>query len=542
MYGLVSHYRLAGGRLVVAHAGLKEEYHGRSSGRVRAFCLYGDTTGETDEYGLPVRLPWADDYRGAATVVYGHTPVPSARWVNNTICVDTGCVFGGSLTALRWPEREVVSVPAQREHYAPARPLAPVAAERPPDLLRLDDVLGTRTVATRLLGRVKVLEENAAGALEAMSRFAVDPRWLVYLPPTMAPPPTSTVDGLLEHPVEAFGAYRADGVARVVCEEKHMGSRAVAVVCRSAGVARDRFGVDDGTTGALHTRTGRPFFSPEVTERLLDRVRAAASGLFAELAADWLLLDLELLPWSAKAGELLRRQYAPVGAAARAVLPEVRSALSATAARLGPASVADLLARQEKRLTNAEAFTTAYGRYCWPVDGLAGIALAPFAVLAGTGGVYADRDRDWHLTLLDGLVAADPDLFRTTRRSTVDVTDEASVAAGVAWWTELTSAGGEGMVVKPFDGLARGRRGLAQPGVKCRGREYLRIIYGPDYTEHLDRLRQRSLGRKRSLALREYALGLEAVSRLVDGDPLWRVHEAVFAVLALESEPVDPRL
>ena len=78
MYGLVSHYRLDGGKLVVAHAGLKEEYQGRSSGRVRSFCLYGETTGETDEYGLPVRYPWADDYRGAATVVYGHTPVPDS--------------------------------------------------------------------------------------------------------------------------------------------------------------------------------------------------------------------------------------------------------------------------------------------------------------------------------------------------------------------------------------------------------------------------------------------------------------------------------
>ncbi|MBX6751465.1 MAG: AAA family ATPase, partial [Micromonosporaceae bacterium] len=121
--GLVAHYVLDGGRLVVAHAGLKEAYHGRASGRVRAFALYGETTGETDEYGLPVRYPWAIDYRGRATVVYGHTPVPTPEWINNTICIDTGVVFGGSLTALRWPSRELVSVPAERVWYAPARPL-----------------------------------------------------------------------------------------------------------------------------------------------------------------------------------------------------------------------------------------------------------------------------------------------------------------------------------------------------------------------------------------------------------------------------------
>ena len=117
--GLVSHLVLDGGRLVVAHAGLKEAYHGRASGRVRSFALYGDTTGETDEYGLPVRYPWAADYRGRAMVLYGHTPVPEPDWVNNTLCLDTGCVFGGRLTALRYPEREIVSVPAERVWYEP---------------------------------------------------------------------------------------------------------------------------------------------------------------------------------------------------------------------------------------------------------------------------------------------------------------------------------------------------------------------------------------------------------------------------------------
>jgi protein phosphatase len=141
-------------------------------------------------------------------------------------------------------------------------------------------------------------------------------------------------------------------------------------------------------------------------------------------------------------------------------------------------------------------------------------------------------------------VAANPELIATTRRIFVDTTDPSSTAAAVAWWDELTGAGGEGMVVKPTANLVRGRKGIVQPGLKVRGREYLRIIYGPDYTEerHLDRLRRRGLGHKRSMALREYALGLEALDRVARGEPLWRVHECVFAVLALESEPVDPRL
>ena len=552
---LISHYVLDGGRLVVAHAGLVERYHGRASGRVRSFSLYGETTGETDEFGLPVRYPWAEEYRGLATVLYGHTPVPAAQWVNNTLCLDTGCVFGGRLSALRYPEREVVGVPAAAVYYQPVKPFPgatqtadPAAtARRDPDVLDIADVTGDRAVQTRYHGRVSVRAENAAAALEVMSRFAVDPRWLVYLPPTMAPVATSTEPDLLEHPAQAFEYYRAEGVPAVVCEEKHMGSRAVLVLCRDAAAALARFGAPGGT-GAVYTRTGRPFFPPALTEELLARARRAAAPLFAELDATWLTLDAELMPWSAKAEELLRRQYAAVGAAARSALPAAVTAL--TAAQAAGRDVGDLLRRTTARAANAEAFSAAYRRYCWPTDGLAGVRLAPFQLLAsgshlpGAGAGHADRPHGWHLELADRLVAADPELFAPTRRIAVDTTDPASVAAGTAWWADLVAAGGEGMVVKPAANLTRGARGLVQPGLKVRGREYLRMIYGPDYTEpaNLARLRPRNLGHKRSLALREYALGLEAAERAAAGEPLWRIHECVFAVLALESEPIDPRL
>ncbi|MGW0928052.1 polynucleotide kinase-phosphatase [Streptomyces sp. NPDC002644] len=545
--GLVSHYVLDEGRLVVCHAGLPEKYHGRTSGRVRSHALYGDTTGETDEFGLPVRYPWAEDYRGRAAVVYGHTPVPTATWLNNTICLDTGVVFGGKLTALRYPERELVEVPAERVWYEPVKPLAGEAPGghqgRPLDQ---GDVHGKRIVETRHAGRISVREENAAAALEVVSRFAVDPRLLPYLPPTMAPTATSRVEGYLEHPAEAFAQYAATGVERVVCEEKHMGSRAVALVCRDAEAARERFGVD-GPTGSLYTRTGRPFFDDQqVTEEVLGRLRAAigAAGLWEELDTDWLLLDGELLPWSLKAGGLLRNQYAAVGAASGAVFPGALAALEAAGAR--GVDVAGLLDRQRGRAADAGAFTEAYRRYCWTTEGLDGVRFAPFQLLAGRGRNLAGVPHDEQLAWLDRLVAADGSgLLRSTGRLVVDTGDAASVAAGVDWWLELTGRGGEGMVVKPLGALVRDAEGrLVQPGVKCRGREYLRIIYGPEYTRpaNLERLRQRHLGHKRSLALREYALGLEGLDRLAEGEPLWRVHEAVFAVLALESEPVDPRL
>jgi protein phosphatase len=557
--GLVSHYVLDGGRLVVCHAGLPEKFHGRTSGRVRSHALYGETTGETDEFGLPVRHPWAEDYRGSAAVVYGHTPVPVASWINNTLCLDTGAVFGGRLTALRWPEREIVDVPAGKVWYEPVRPLATAApGGREGRPLDLGDVQGRRIVETRHMGRLAVREENAAAALEVMSRFAVDPRLLMYLPPTMAPSATSGNEGYLEHPDEAFREFRAEGVERVVCEEKHMGSRAVVLVCRDEETARKRFGAGEdapagmpaapaGAAGVVHTRTGRPFFTdPALEAELLGRLRNAVdrAGLWTALETDWLLLDAELMPWSLKATGLLTSQYAAVGAASREVFPPALAALEAAAAR--GADVGGLLARQRERADGAAAFTDAYRRYCRPVRGLDGVRLAPFQLLAAEGRSLAGMPHDEQLTRLDRLAESDPTgLLGATRRLLVDTGDESSVRAGTDWWLELTAAGGEGMVVKPLTPLVRNGRGaLVQPGVKVRGREYLRIIYGPDYTrpDNLARLRSRFLGHKRSLALREYALGLEALDRLAAGEPLWRIHEAVFAVLALESEPVDPRL
>jgi polynucleotide kinase-phosphatase len=548
----VSHYVLDDGKLVVAHAGMKESMQGRGSGKVRDFALYGETTGETDEFGLPVRYNWAAEYRGRAMVVYGHTPIPEPEWLNNTICIDTGCVFGGRLTALRYPERELVSVPAAKTYFAPAKPFLAPEAQAPPlsaqqqhdDLLDVEDVLGKHIIGTRLHHNVTIREENAIPALEVMSRFAADPKWLIYLPPTMSPSETSKAPGLLEHPADAFSYYRAHGVPKVVCEEKHMGSRAVVIVCRDEEAARTSFGVVGQGIGIVYTRTGRRFFSDSALERgLLDRLAGAlaVSGLWDEFKTNWFCLDAELLPWSAKALELVKSQYAAVGAASGAGLHEAVTALAAAAAIDGAAALLD---RYRDREARARAYVDAYRRYCWPVESLADLKLAPFHLLASARGIHTDRDHPWHMETLARACSADPEMLLATPFRTVDLTDAESQESAVAWWEELTARGGEGMVVKPFEFVARDRRGLVQPALKTRGREYLRIIYGPEYDlpEHLERLRSRGLSSKRSLALREFALGLEGLERFVRGEPLRRIHECTFGVLALESEPVDPRL
>jgi protein phosphatase len=556
--GLVSHYVLDECKLVVAHAGMKAAMQGRGSRQVRDFALYGETTGETDEFGLPVRYNWASEYRGQAMVVYGHTPVFEPEWLNRTINIDTGCVFGGKLTALRYPEKEFVSVAALQTYCQPSRPFLPPEDQTPSlsaqqahdQILDAADVLGKRFVPTRLRGNVTIREENAAAALEVMSRFAADPRWLIYLPPTMSPCETSREAGLLEHPAEAFAYYQGQGCPQVVCEEKHMGSRAVVIVCRDEASAKERFGVDSGELGIITTRTGRRFFNDsEIETQLLGRLRQAidSAGLWSKLDTSWVCLDSELMPWSAKAQDLLRTQYAAVGSAGLGSLPRAVASLEQSSSRLEGAEQGALNAVLDEfrgRQTNLGRFVEAYRQYCWPVDSVADYKLAPFHLLATEGDVHTDKDHVWHMETLAEVCRADPEILRATPYRLVDVTDPASQASGIAWWEELTGRGGEGMVVKPLSFLHRGPRGLSQPAVKCRGAEYLRIIYGPDYTyeANLARLRSRSLGRKRSLALGEFALGIEGLERFVRREPLRRVHECVFGVLALESEPVDPRL
>lgn len=550
---LVSHYVLDEGNLVVAHAGLKEQFQGRSSGRVREFAMYGETTGETDEYGLPIRYNWAQDYRGHAMVVYGHTPVPECEWINKTICIDTGCVFGGKLTALRYPERELVSVKAAYTYYESVKPFLPEGSAaavdgdrtRDSDMLDIQDVLGKRIISTRLQRAITVREENAIAAIEVMSRFAVNPKWLAYLPPTMSPSETTQVEGMLEHPSEALRYYLNAGVPTVVCEEKHMGSRAVVVVCRDEKVAESRFKVYGEGRGICYTRTGRRFFNDLQLERdFILKVHAAidACGWWDEFHSDWFIFDCELMPWSAKAQELLRKQYAAVGASAQVSMAAAVTALQQTAARISGAE--DLLARYSSRRELVDKFRDSYRRYCWTVNSLDDLKLAPFHLLASEKKTYFDKDHRWHMDTLAKLAGVTEGMLVATPYKVIDVTSPEDTHAAIDWWEKLTESGGEGMVVKPLEFIARGPKGFVQPAIKCRGKEYLRIIYGPEYTapENLERLRVRGVGGKRALATREFALGVEALERFVRDEPLYRVHECVFGVLAMETEPVDPRL
>lgn len=556
---LISHYILDDGKIVVSHAGLKQEYIGRASARVREFCLYGETTGETDEFGLPVRLDWASDYRGRANVIFGHVAGKEVKTVNGTVCIDTGCVFGGKLTAYRYPEKEIVSVDALEQYYEPIKSLDEDTDNSIGDMLTVGDFNRKLHITTELIPAIDIHENNAAAALEIMSRFAADPHWLIYLPPTMSPCETSETDGFLEYPSQAFDYYKKAGIQNVVCEKKHMGSRAVIILCRNPETAEKRFGITDGTRGIIYTRTGRRFFEDESTEtELLNRLDnvLTETGFWTDFSTDWVCLDTELMPWSEKAQGLIRTQYAPTGNAGKSSLAVAVNALEKTCERKNTSpevnritsgqnvQPAELLERYKSKLNDMEKYICAYREYCWTVNSIDDYRIAPFHLLACEGKVFNQEKHVWHMETIRKYITGIDNIFMATPYICVDTEDEKSVRDGIDWWLELTSDGGEGMVVKPETYIAKQGIKLLQPAVKCRGSEYLRIIYGAEYLEpeHLERLKKRSLSRKRTLALKEFSLGMESLTRFVNGEPLYKIHECSFGVLAFESEPVDPRL
>ena len=257
---LVSHYVLDEAKLVIAHAGMKEEMQGRGSGKVRDFALYGETTGETDEFGLPVRYNWAAEYRGKAMVVYGHTPVPEPEWLNRTINIDTGCVFGGKLTALRYPEKELVSVPALQTYAKPVRPFLPVESApvlRSQPSSSHDELLGYRRCDRQAHRNNSIASYRHHPGRECHHRLGSDEP--LCLKPEMAD--LSAADdvahrnepkpGLSGTSRRGICLFPQRGVPRVVCEEKHMGSRAVVIVCRDEEAARKRFGTRSDESGSV---------------------------------------------------------------------------------------------------------------------------------------------------------------------------------------------------------------------------------------------------------------------------------------------------
>lgn len=523
--------------LVCTHAGIRDEFIGKQSAVISDFCRYGDTAG-FDADNKPIRNDWTVGHNTSLLIVWGHDPRPHPLIINNTINIDQGAVFGGALTAYRYPEGEFVSVDAEADHSGTDdNPLAKWEQERlaPPDIAKF---INGYSVLTEEAGEVRIPQELVIPAIDTVSHFTVPLGQLVYIPPTMSPTPeTSALDGFLEHPAEAIRYYRNQGVQTLIAEKKHMGSRAILLLFKNRAAARKLTGVD--SLGTIYTRTGRRFFDKETEQQLIGRLNEDLRDYFERHDTEFVLLDAEIMPWNLKAKELISSQYAHV--AENALLDRKLLTAKLTTAAGQSDTLAGWLSEYEEKLESAEAFKDVFQKYCWEAETIDDIQIAPFHVLAHSGQTLLDRSHVWHMERNREFAELSPLCIETEYRI---ITDEASEADVISWWEAITEQGDEGIVIKPETFTARNKGKLIQPAIKVRGRKYLRIIYGMDYLEpaNLERLKKRNTGKKQKLALREFALGTEGIRRLVNGEPLERVHECVLGALALESDAVDPRL
>lgn len=526
-------------QVVVAHAGIRDHFIGKQSKRIQDYCRYGDVEG-MDEKGRPVRRDWYVDHTSGECIVWGHDPRPYPTIVNDTVNIDQGVVFGGMLTAWRMPERESVSVPAKQDYAQDSdSPLKRWEQRRfaPPNIRKFKDGFTVQT-GSRL--DVTVQGELAQTAVDTFSHFTVPLEELVYIPPTMSPPPGQcSVDGFMEHPRDAFRYYRSQGVTRMVAEKKHMGSRAVLLLFRDEQAAVQRVGRP--MLGSIVTRTGRSFFDQMTEKQVLNRLHAdlTADGYFERYQTEFVLLDAEIVPWNLKARELIASQYAHVAEAAlldrSAVADKIREAV--TAGR----DTADWLQETEVKLENARTFRDVFQYYCWDVNDIDDIRIAPFHTLAHSTGTFWEQTHEWHMKQNRELAQISELMMETEYRVITDEADEQEI---IRWWEEITAEGHEGIVIKPETFRSWNGNKMIQPALKVRGRAYLHIIYGMDYLapEHISRLRKRKTSKKERHALLESALGMEGIERFVRREPVERIHECVLAALSLGSERVDPRL
>lgn len=522
---------------VCTHAGIKDEFIGKQSPDIQDFCRYGDTSGLNDK-GKPVRKDWFVHHKGSMDIIWGHDPKTQPLVINNTINIDQGVVFGGKLTAFRYPEKDFIFVKAANDYSgAVDNPLKEWEKKRF-DAPNIEKFIEGYSVQTKQFGYVKVHQDIVKSAIDTISHYAVPIEQLLYIPPTMSPTlETSLLPDFLEHPKEAIEYYRSHGIETLIAEKKHMGSRAVLLLFKDKDSAKKSIGSE--IDGVIYTRTGRRFFDKLTEQKIVRELieELTRKGYFDKYETDFVLLDAEIMPWNLKAKELISSQYAHVSENALLDRKKILERLNNS----GHVDVKKWLVEFEEKLTNAETFKEVFQKYCWDIEGTNAIQIAPFHVLAHSNETFFHKPHTWHMKM-NKEFAEDSSLFvRTDYKIITDAVNELEV---ITWWEEMTKDGHEGIVIKPEFYIPTHKGKLIQPAIKVRGRKYLHIIYGMDYLSplNLDRLKKRNTAKKQKLALKEFALGIEGIKRFVNGDSIERVHECVLATLAMESDPVDPRL
>jgi protein phosphatase len=371
----------------------------------------------------------------------------------------------------------------------------------------------------------------------------VNRNWLVYLPSGISSHQSEKSTEDFERPEGALNYFRLERIGKAVVEEKHMGSRGIVVLCRTLQAARERFGVDGEVPGCVYTRNGRRFFKDEDTEAVfLERLEGVLTKakFWERFSTNFVFLDGEILPWSVKAAD---------SAEESGLVEAARLVLSNTAAAIVGSSVSSLGAHWRNAVNaeqeSLERYDLMFKKYRTEDSGLSAIRFAPFHLLAAEGQAFFHRSHLWHMETLCHLARFGNGFLIPTRYEVVTLDDRRTWSKTEHWWEELSADSSEGLVVKGLPFVPRGRRGLAQPALKCRTSDHLRLVYGPRYDSGESRevlLSRTSLLRRRNKhrrILRQFALSMEAVNRFVKRSPMEDVHQCLLGVLAQEVAPME---
>ena len=529
-------------RAVITHAGIQDDMIGKQSPYIRDYCRFGPTDGFLPN-GRPNRLDWKKDHHNGMLVIWGHEPHDKVFVEKDTVNVDTGGFCGHYLSLIRYPEMEVIQEKVHQS-FVPEEDnvilnriknrFKPLSLQRFMEGFKVDTPYAVLHANSR----------NVKSVIELTSTKTAPVEEMIYIPPTMSPTPkTSSLPDYLEHPLDAMDYYKKHGVQQVICEKKHMGSRAVITLFKDQETGMEYFGKP--CLGSILSRNGVRFFSQNDEMNLLQRLRDDLLPYFESHNTSLLVLDSEIMPWNLKATGLLNKQYDVTANSALLSRQTYVTVLEELQSRQGQMDMVRLEAAKEK-LENAQKFKSAYEFYCWNADAksLEGVQIAPFHILAFSGESHFDKTHLWHMEQVNKL-STYSNLLITTEYKLLSLNDEIGINETISWWEDMTKNGHEGMVVKPLQFISRNDKGdVIQPAIKVRGREYLRIIYGMDYLEptHLEILKKRTAQNKMKNALKEFYLSMESINRFIEKESLDRIHECVLASLSYENDAMDPRL
>ena len=541
LQALPDHLVLDGGKLVAVHGGIQKKMLRRQSPPVSAFCRFGETPAETDHFGFPTLTAWTGDFEQGPLVLYAHQAQPEPVWINKTLNLDTGCVFGGKLTALSYPELELHSQPAQLIYHPPILPPQAQAtqtqAAQDPYTLPYDLFNGRFLVQTSLRYSFGLDDQQVSAAMEMLHTETVSPRWLIYLPPSMSPPQPATEPPYLEHPNEGFSYYEKKGQSELIVQEKVDGVRAILILCKDAQTAKTHFGSQDHRLGRIYSRYGRPLLPDAEEKAFLENLSqaATAANLWTALGTDWLCIEGQLSPTAH-------------------FLPQQTATHQRIATLLGHAFPHMQGTFQQSPITDPEFLALRARIIAWqqPLQAYTthlptsdpDWTFVPYHLLASASALYFDQTHAWHLAHLERLCQHTTYHLRPLQWQQIDLSDHQARHKIIEWWHHLNATSKPGLIMKPLHFETIVGNEPIQPAIKVRTHEALRQTYGLEFDqpEALNHHRSRSLKDRRELAVRQYALGKEALQRFQARQPFAEVLQASFCHLAISTTDKEPLL